>query len=102
MQAAGTAPWRRAPRELSQQRIELGVALVVLGLLILAVTVVRLKIQARQRRSPKRAGTRWAKVTDTWEPYSRPVARRANARSELVSGPGYSHSIVEGGLLLMS
>ena len=53
----------------------------MLGLLILAVTVVRLKIQARQRRSPKLTGSRWAKVTDTWEPYSRPAVRRANVRS---------------------
>jgi len=80
VQAAGTGTVASSSAGAPQQRIELGVALVVLGLLILAVTVVRLKIQARQRRSPKRAANRWAKVTDTWEPYSRPVVRSANVR----------------------
>jgi len=81
VQAAGTGTVAPGAAEAQSQRVELGVALVVLGLLILAVTVVRLKIQARKRKAPKLTTSRWAKVTDTWDPYSRPTARRANARS---------------------
>jgi hypothetical protein len=81
VQAAGSGTAASSSAGAQSQRIELGVALVVLGLLILAVTVIRLKIQARQRQSPKLTGSRWAKVTDTWEPYSRPAVRRTHARS---------------------
>jgi hypothetical protein len=61
-------------------RVELGAALVVLGMLILAVTVIRLRIQSRRRRTPTLVGSRWARVTDTWEPY-RPAPRRTSVRS---------------------
>jgi len=64
----------------SSDRVELGAALVVLGMLILAVTVVRLRIQSRRRHTPTLVGSRWARVTDTWEPY-RPAPRRASVRS---------------------
>ncbi len=81
VQAAGSGTVASSSAGAQSQRMELGLALVVLGLLIFAVTVVRLKIQARQRQSPKRTGSGWAKVTDTWDPYSRPAARRSHARS---------------------
>jgi hypothetical protein len=81
VQAAGSGTAASSSAGVPSQRIELGLALVVLGLLILAVTVVRLKIQARQRQSPRLTSSAWAKVTDTWDPYSRPAARRAHARS---------------------
>ncbi len=84
VQAAGSGTATSSSGAAPSQRIELGLALVVLGFLIFAVTVVRVRIQARQRQAPKQAGSRWAKVTDTWEPYSRqprPAVRRANARS---------------------
>ena len=82
--AAGTAPTSSSGLAPSE-RFELGVALVALGILILAVTIVRLRIQNRQRRSPVVVGSRWRKVTDTWgyaaAPSSRPSASRATARS---------------------
>ena len=84
VQAAGSVTATSSSGAAPSQRIELGLALVVLGFLIFAVTVVRVRIQARQRQAPKQAGSRWAKVTDTWEPYSpkpRPAVRRANAHS---------------------
>ncbi|MGO8686318.1 MAG: hypothetical protein ACLQT7_03915 [Candidatus Dormibacteria bacterium] len=62
-------------------RVELGAALVALGLLIAAVTIVRLRIQARRRRSPTPPASRWTKVTDTWGVYSTATARRAEVRS---------------------
>lgn len=84
VQAAGGGAVASSATGAQSQRMELGLALVVLGVLIFAVTVVRLKIQARQRQSPKRTSSGWAKVTDTWEPYSRPsrpAVSRAHARS---------------------
>lgn len=62
-------------------RTELGVALVALGLLVVAVTIVRLRIQARQRRSPAVVGSRWTRVSDTWGVYSAATSRRAAIRS---------------------
>jgi len=80
VQAAGM-PGAVATAGLStSDRVELGVALVVLGMLILAVTVIRLRIQTRKRRSPTLVGSRWTRLTDTWEPY-RPAARRTSTRS---------------------
>ena len=82
--AAGTAPTSSSSLAPSE-RFELGVALVALGILILAITIVRLRIQNRQRRSPAVAGAPWRKVTDTWgyaaAPSSRPSASRATVRS---------------------
>jgi hypothetical protein len=63
------------------ERAELGVALVALGLLIIAVTIVRLRIQARRRRSPAFTASRWAKVTDTWGVYSTATPRRVELHS---------------------
>jgi hypothetical protein len=66
----------------SSDRVELGIALVVLGLLIFAVTIVRLRIQARQRQSPALVGSRrMLKITDTWGGYSATPARRSAVRS---------------------
>ncbi len=83
--AAGTAPTSASGLDPSE-RFELGVALVALGILILAVTVVRLRIQNRRRRSPALVGSSWRKVTDTWGGYravpsSRKSASRATVRS---------------------
>ena len=83
--AAGTAPPPASGLDPSE-RFELGVALVALGILILAVTVVRLRIQNRRRRSPALVGSSWRKVTDTWGGYravpsSRKSASRATVRS---------------------
>ena len=80
VQAAGGSTASTAAGAPSQ-RVELGIALVALGLLIVAVTVVRLRIQARHRRYPELTGSRWAKVTDTWEPYARPASRPAVRRT---------------------
>jgi uncharacterized membrane protein YidH (DUF202 family) len=82
--AAGTAPTSSNSLDPSE-RFELGVALVALGILILALTIVRLRIQNRQLRSPAVMGSRWRKVTDTWgyaaAPSSRTSASRATVRS---------------------
>jgi hypothetical protein len=63
------------------QRVELGVALIALGLLVAAVTIVRLRIQAIRRRSPMLAPSRWTKVTDTWGVHSTPPPHRSEFRS---------------------
>ena len=55
-------------------RAELGLAMVALGLLIFALTMVRLRMQSRRRSSALRR-SRWAKVTDTY-PYLGISARR--------------------------
>ncbi len=69
----------------SSERFELGVALVALGILILAVTIVRVRIQNRQRRTPALVGSSWRKVTDTWgyaaAPSSRTPVQRTSVRS---------------------
>ncbi|MGA3184053.1 MAG: hypothetical protein ABSE52_05575 [Candidatus Dormibacteria bacterium] len=82
--AAGTTPTSASGLDASE-RFELGFALVALGILILAVTIVRVRIQNRQRRSPALVGSSWRKVTDTWgyaaAPSSRTSVPRASARS---------------------
>ena len=82
--AAGAGPPSSSSLDPSE-RFELGVALVALGILILAVTIVRLRIQNRQRRSPALMGSSWRKVTDTWgyaaAPSSRTSASRTTVRS---------------------
>ncbi len=63
------------------QRTELGIALVALGLLIAALTIVRVRIQARRRRAPATPASRWTRVTDTWGVYSVAASHRAELRS---------------------
>ena len=64
------------------ERFELGLAMVALGLLVLAITVVRLRIQNRQRRSPALMGSSsWRRVTDTWGDYTPTPRRRQSAAS---------------------
>lgn len=84
--AAGTVPSSTSGLDPSE-RFELGVALVALGILILAVTMVRLRIQNRQRRSPALVGSSWRKVTDTWGGYRGvPSSRRSASRATVRSG----------------
>ena len=84
--AAGTAPTSTSGLDPSE-RFELGVALVALGILILAVTIVRLRIQNRRRRAPTLVGSSWRKVTDTWGGYRAvPSSRRSASRATVRSG----------------
>ncbi len=82
--AAGTAPSSSSGLDPSE-RFELGVALVALGILILAITIVRLRIQNRQRRPSVVAGSPWRKVTDTWGYASAPSSRTSASRSTVRS-----------------
>ena len=68
-------------------RAELGLAMVALGLLIFALTMVRLRMQSRRRSSALRR-SRWAKVTDTY-PYSGISARRTRI-NDSYAYPGIS------------
>ncbi|MGD1053152.1 MAG: hypothetical protein ABR950_04915 [Candidatus Dormibacteria bacterium] len=83
--AAGSAPISGNGLDPSE-RFELGLAMVALGLLVLAITIVRVRIQNRQRRTPALArSSSWRKVTDTWgyaaAPSSRTSVTRATVRS---------------------
>jgi len=82
--AAGTVPTSSSGLAPSE-RFELGVALVALGILILAATIVRLRIQNRQRRSPAMMGSPWRKVTDTWGYAAAPSSRTATSRATVRS-----------------
>lgn len=62
-------------------RFALGLALVALGLLIVAITVVRLRIQSRHRRMPQPAVSRSSRVSDSWEAGWVTSSRRSSARS---------------------
>jgi cytochrome b561 len=79
--AAGTASTSTGSLDPSE-RFQLGVALVALGILILAVTIVRLRIQSRQRRRPALVGSSRRKFTDTWDGYyTAPSSRKSSARA---------------------
>ena len=68
--AAGTAPGSASSLDPSG-RFELGLAMVACGLLALAVIIVRLRIQNRQRRSSALVGSSGRKIPDTWAGYAK-------------------------------
>ena len=77
---AGTAPSSASSLDPSG-RFELGLAMVAFGLLALAVTIVRLRIQNRQRRSPALVRSSGRKVTDTWASYATAARHPKSAAS---------------------
>ncbi len=83
VQAAAAGPATGSTSGLApSERFQLGLAMVALGLLVLALTIVRLRIQNRRRRSPALMGSSsWRKVTDTWDDFAPAPRRRPSAAS---------------------
>ena len=61
-------------------RAQLGLAMVALGVLIFALTLIRLRMQSRRARAEAGRRSKWAKVTDTWA-YSGMQSRRVPSHS---------------------